>query len=309
MNAEKRSRRSLEPDLLGPPPKIKVRRRRRRSPFFRYVIQPALELGEAIRQLLRGPGASEEEATWGGWTEAHPRRSKDDKAPHRRKRSLLVRYLIAPPLELADSLGTLCKGSLLPLLLAGVAIVGWWFWPWISSLAGLPGARRAGSQEVISTFVEDPQRTIAALRRWQDRPGSLLILQGRPTSQEENRLFVESQGLWPTDQRGIVTLTPGCDTVGQINALGRLLRQRRNPGQLTLVTSPAHMGRTLAIAQILVGSQGWSIQGLPVVTGDNRPENIWRTFRDQARAQLIRTFDWDPVAEAICRAREDHQGG
>jgi len=311
MNAEKRSRRALEPDLLGPPPKLRRRRRRRRqSAVFRWVIQPPLELAEALRKLVVGPGSSEKNPSWSDWPDAQDPQAHGH--GHRPRRSLamrtLIKYVIQPPLDLFDSVRSLLSGSLPPLLVGAAVLTGWWFWPWISAMTGLSGARQAGAQEVITTFVEDPQRTIAAMRHWQARPGSLLVLQGRPSSQAENQAFLESQDLWPRDQRGMVALTPGCDTVGQISALERLLRQRRSPGRLTVVTSPAHMERTLAISQIIIGSHGWEIQGLPVATGDNRPESIWRTFRDQVRAQLVRNFAWDPVAEMVCRTREDGGG-
>jgi len=225
------------------------------------------------------------------------------KVRRRRRRSPLFRYLIRPPFELAASLGQLARRwPAVPV--AGALVAAWWFWPWISAVPGLPTSGPRSADEVITTFVEDPQRTIGAMTVWRQRPGSVLVLQGRTSSQDDNRAFLINQGKWPTDERGLVALTPGCDTVGQIAALDRWLRQRRTPGRLTIVTSPAHLGRTLAIARILIGTQGWAIEGMPVVTGDNRPETELRSLRDQGRAQLIRAFGWDPAAEAVCAARD-----
>jgi hypothetical protein len=142
--------------------------------------------------------------------------------------------------------------------------------------------------QVISVFVEDPQRTVMALALWKDRPGSLLVLQGRPSSQAVNIQQLMHQGKLPSDAGRIVRLDPGCDTVGQVDALARLLEPMHRRGNLTMVTSPAHLGRTLAIARIVIGPLGWTVTGQAAVTGDNRPESTWRTWRDQARAHLLR---------------------
>ena len=240
----------------------------------------------------------------------HPESDQDQrggvvkvKVRRRKRRSLLFRSLILPPLELASSLGQIAlRWAAVPA--AGALGMAWWFWPWISTLQGLPNSSPRSAQEVITTFVEDPQRTIGAITLWRERPGSLLVLQGRTSSQAENRAYLINQKRWPSDERGMVALTTGCDTVGQIAALERWLQQRRNPGRLTIVTSPAHLGRSLAIAHILIGTRGWIIAGMPVITGDNRPEDDLRTLRDQGRAQLIRAFGWDPAAEAVCAARD-----
>jgi hypothetical protein len=55
-----------------------------------------------------------------------------------------------------------------------------------------------------------------------------------------------------------------------------------------MVTSPAHLSRTLAIARIVIGPMGWTVTGQAAVTGDNRPESDWRTWRDEARAHVLR---------------------
>jgi hypothetical protein len=71
-----------------------------------------------------------------------------------------------------------------------------------------------------------------------------------------------------------------------------------------VVTGPAHLDRSLAIAQIVIGSAGWEVDGLPAITGDNRPEAAWRLWRDQARAQFWRVSGWDGSGDGTaCRAR------
>jgi len=179
-----------------------------------------------------------------------------------------------------------------PVVILAISGGGLWLaWPYLNPrLAPLIG--RASDQqptmEVISVFVEDPQRTLMGLTLWKQKPGSLLILQGRPSSQRDSLNYLRHQGKWPQNETGIIRLEPGCDTVGQVDALARLLDEMHRRGHLTMVTSPAHLPRTLAITRILVGPLGWSVSGEAAVTGDNRPEQPWRTWRDQARAQILR---------------------
>lgn len=188
--------------------------------------------------------------------------------------SPLWRY---PALGLAAGLGALWLGwpllapALLPLFSAAV--------------------RRGPSSppvEVISVFVEDPTRSIWALDLWKNRPGALLVMQGRPSSQRANREYLSSQGLLPATSPRVLSLEPGCDTVGQVAALARLLQAQPRPGRVTMVTSNAHLPRTLAIARTVIGPMGWKVEGLAVVTQDNRPEQPIRLLRDQIRAQMLR---------------------
>lgn len=169
----------------------------------------------------------------------------------------------------------------------------WLAWPLLAPhllpIVGLSGSGSAGPRpEVISVFVEDPTRSIWALDLWKNKPGSLLVMQGRPSSQIANVNYLRSQGLWPATTTRLIRLDPGCDTVGQVAALARFLEQQPRPGQLTMVTSNAHLPRTLAIARTVIGPMGWKVDGLPVVTQDNRPESPLRLVRDQLRAQMLR---------------------
>ncbi|MFM7267560.1 MAG: ElyC/SanA/YdcF family protein, partial [Cyanobium sp.] len=182
-----------------------------------------------------------------------------------------------------------------PALSLPVALGGLWLsWPLLAPTllprlgAGGPSRSSSPPPEVISVFVEDPTRSIWALDLWKTKPGALLVLQGRPSSQIANRQYLRSQGLLPATSTRVVSLEPGCDTVGQVAALARLLQAQRRPGRVTMVTSNAHLPRTLAIARTLLGPMGWRVEGLPVVTEDNRPEQPIRLLRDQIRAQMLR---------------------
>jgi hypothetical protein len=207
----------------------------------------------------------------------------------------LHNLLIKPSQELLRSMGVLGKTIWRnPLGLVVLGAGGLWLaWPTISPrlplIMGL-GAFEPTTPppEVIAVFVEDPQRTIKALELWRRKPGSLLVMQGRPSSQLDNRLYLQHQGKWPRDERGLIRLEPGCDTVAQVGALAQLLEGMTRSGHLTMVTSPAHLPRTLAVTRIVIGPLGWRVDGQAAVTGDNRPEHPLRYWRDQLRAQLLR---------------------
>ena len=213
----------------------------------------------------------------------------------RRRRSSFLGRTIGRPLREILSLLPGFKAPRLrqPLLLLGLGGGALWLaWPAIAPrVPPLMGSSTASSpppMQVISVFVEDPQRTVMAIELWKNRPGSLLVLQGRPSSQDVNLEHLMNTGKWPSNGGRIIRLEPGCDTVGQVDALARLLEPMRRHGNVTMVTSPAHLGRTLAIAQIVIQPLGWTVAGQAAVTSDNRPESPWRTWRDQARAYLLR---------------------
>ena len=178
-------------------------------------------------------------------------------------------------------------GRLVPGL--GLGLVLWWFWPWIPMPMG------HGGPQVITVFVEDPWRTFSAIQLHQRRPGSILVMQGSLRFQEINRRQLVRYGQWPPAMKPPVLLTAGCDTVGQLIALALWLKQQPTRGQVTIVTSPAHLGRALAVGRILLGSLGWSVTGVAAATGDNRPETPLRTVRDQVRAQIWRATRWNPI--------------
>lgn len=178
-------------------------------------------------------------------------------------------------------------GRVVPVL--GLGLVFWWLWPWI------PMPKAGGGPQVITVFVEDPWRTHSAIQLHQRRPGSILVMQGSPRFQEINRNQLVRFGQWPPEMKAPVILTAGCDTVGQLTALALWLKQQPGAGSVTIVTSPAHLGRALAIGRIVLGSVGWSVTGFAASTGDNRPETPLRTLRDQVRAQIWRTTRLNPI--------------
>ena len=177
------------------------------------------------------------------------------------------------------------RSILLCLLLGLPPALGWLVWPWLAP-------PKPGEQEVVTVFVEDPWRSNTALKIWQARPGSLLIFQGRDSSQAVNDYHLSRRHLLPPDSARLMRLTPGCDTVEQLTALTTWLQRFPEGGRVTLVTSQAHLPRSLAIARITLASRGWRVDGQIAPTGDNRPEAPWRTLRDQVRSQLWRATGW-----------------
>jgi hypothetical protein len=156
-------------------------------------------------------------------------------------------------------------------------------------------SKTAGGPQVITDFVEDPWRTFSAIQLHQSRPGSILVMQGSPRFQEINRNQLVRYGQWPSEMKPPVILTAGCDTFGQLINLAAWLKHQPSHGDVTIVTSSAHLGRALAIGRIVLGSLGWTVTGVAASTGDNRPESPLRTFRDQVRALIWRSTRWNPI--------------
>jgi len=215
-----------------------------------------------------------------------------------------------PPSRGADAPGPQGNGpprNRLPLdlLLARVA-GGWLVWPWIRPGLSLQGGSGGLQPRVITVFVEDPQRVIAAVALWRQTPGAILVLQGQRPDQRVSRAYLQARGLWPDPDPRLFALTEGCDTVGQVTTLSLWMRRFGEPGSLTVVTSPAHLPRSLTIARIVLGAEGWRVQGVAAVTGDNRPEQPLRRWRDALRGQLWRLTGWNGNAELVCPGRARH---
>lgn len=193
----------------------------------------------------------------------------------------------------------------LGILALGVAGgVAWFFAPaWQGTRGTSPRTSRqavtnaprapATGPDVISAFIEDPWRSQSALLLWRDRPGAYLVLQGNAEYQAITTSHLRNRQLLPRDTARIVRLLPGCDTVGQVTHLARLVETWPKPGQITIVTAPTHLERTMAIARIVYAGTGWRVVGSEAETGDLRPESQLRLRRDQLRASLWRLTGWD----------------
>ncbi|WP_216905818.1 hypothetical protein [Synechococcus sp. CCY 0621] len=185
-----------------------------------------------------------------------------------------------------------------------VAVVAWFFSPAWQGTRGpgptsgrdtvtAPKTSTGQGTQVITAFIEDPWRSQSALLLWRERPGALLVLQGNAEYQAITYNHLRNRRLWPQDTSKLLRLLAGCDTVGQVTALARMLETRPGPGQLTFVTAETHMARTLAIARIVFAGTGWQVEGSDAETGDLRPESQLRLWRDQVRTSLWRLTGWD----------------
>lgn len=187
----------------------------------------------------------------------------------------------------------------------GVAgAIAWFFAPaWQGTQGAPPRPSRqtvtnvprgpATGPDVITALIDDPWRSQSAMLLWRDRPGAYLVLQGNAEYQAITTNHLKNRQLWPRDTSRIVRLLPACDTVGQVTHLARLLDNWPKPGQLTIVTAPTHMERTMAIARIVYAGTGWRVVASEAETGDLRPESQLRLRRDQLRASLWRLTGWD----------------
>jgi uncharacterized SAM-binding protein YcdF (DUF218 family) len=189
---------------------------------------------------------------------------------------------------------------ILLLSLAGIAGLAWFFAPLRrpkapEALKAPEGGRAltASQPHVISALVDDPWRSQSAVLLWQRSPGAVLVLQGNAEYQSITYRHLQDRGLWPQDTSRLVRLLPGCDTVGQVTTLARMLGSWSRPGRLTIVTAETHMARTLAIARIVYAGSGWKVDGADAETGDLRPESQLRLRRDQLRASLWLLTGWD----------------
>jgi hypothetical protein len=192
----------------------------------------------------------------------------------------------------------LVPARMILMAMAGTGCLLWLALPWLAPRAWRKTTTAAGTTELIAVFVEDPRRTVPALRLWKNRPGSVLVFLGGPASQQVNQKYLE---FWKPEGseevfRGLrqpVLLTPGCDTVGQLANLTTWTARFGTPGRLTLVTTDRHLERARTIATELLGSRGWRVEGVAVSNLDTHIEGTWRRHRDQLRASLWRATGWD----------------
>ena len=65
----------------------------------------------------------------------------------------------------------LVSARMILVLLTGTGCLLWLALPWLRPLAWRQTTKGAGATELIAVFVEDPRRTVPALRLWKNRPG------------------------------------------------------------------------------------------------------------------------------------------
>ncbi len=174
----------------------------------------------------------------------------------------------------------------------------WWHWPALAPWLVSIGRGSAGAVPAVVVLAEDPRRTEAALDRWLQQPGSLLVMQGSLPIQQAARVQLAARHPTPQSLARVRSLLCGHDTLGQLTCLAEALRGWRHPdsspviGSVVLVTGREHLPRALAIARIVLGGQGLPVEGLAADTVAP-PEHPLRAWRDLLRAQLWRATGWD----------------
>ncbi|MDM7935841.1 MAG: hypothetical protein QUV06_00045 [Cyanobium sp. CZS 48M] len=177
--------------------------------------------------------------------------------------------------------------------LAAGALLLWWCWPALA-----PRLRPQSGALAVVVLAEDPRRTAAALEIWPRIPSAWLVPQAGPSLQRAVQAQLQARQLPPSLRERVRPLTCGLDTLGQITCLAEALRHwRRSPngpaiGSVLLVTGEEHLPRALAVARIVLGSQGLPVSGWHANT-QAAPEDPLRTQRDRLRAQLWRATGWD----------------
>ncbi len=235
-------------------------------------------------------------------------RSGNGRASHRRRSGSLGWLGRGPQGELLDLLTLLPRRYPIRFtLLLGTGL--WLCWPLLQSGQGNRAVLSPGAPEVITTFIEDPQRIVTAVDLWRSRPGSILVLQGSSDTQVGIRQFARERSIRDINNGKVVTLTEGCDTFGYLTTLHRFLARQPKPGRLTVVTSEAHLKRSESIARNVLGGAGWQVEGLAAYTGDNRPESAVRLWRDHVRYYVWRLTGWDGTTDGTaCRLRGGELG-
>ena len=95
------------------------------------------------------------------------------------------------------------------------------------------------------------------------------------------------------------------DTVTLAADMASYLRRIKGaPGQLLVVTSPDTLDRLKAVMQVMVGGDGWRLEGLSSESPENPEESILRRWRDELRAQFWRATGVSGKDLFVCRARE-----
>ena len=112
--------------------------------------------------------------------------------------------------------------------------------------------------------------------------------------------------LFRSEEKTRVKLVSTCgDTVTLAADMAGVLRGIPGaPGQLVVVTSPDTLDRLQAVMQVMLGGDGWRLEGVPSEGPENPPESILRRWRDELRAQFWRATGISGKELFICRARE-----
>lgn len=220
----------------------------------------------------------------------------------RRRTPAPIRWLRDGPAgELLELVAMPLRDHPLPIAITAATLV-WWFWPWLRPPANPLSSEADRLPHVVAVSIEDPQRTRTALHIWKARPQALLALMdagGGALSYD----LLRSAELTQAQRLRVVVIDTCGDTVTEMADLSNWLGTLSRPGQLMLVSSPAHIDRMAAIGKVMLGGSGWWVEGVESLSSDHRPESPLRRVRDQLRGQIWRATGWTGKTSLVCPGR------
>lgn len=291
---------------VGPSPlaggqRRRVRRRVGRPPWVRMWLYfregPPAELVDSLVEMCRPAETfSNRRGPWHrGLVVARERR-------FRKRRSPVERYVRhGAPGELARLVNASVRRHPIAYALTVVAVV-WWYLPWMRPPVSPIVSGHENRPLVVGVDGMTPKRVRAALSAWRSLPGALLVVMD--LGSEQSYAALRSAELTPEESRRVKLVRTCGDTVTLSADLASYLRRIKGaPGQLLVVTSPDTLERFQAVMQVMLGGDGWRLEGLPSDVAENPPESILRRWRDQLRGQFWRATGLSGKEFGLCRAR------
>jgi hypothetical protein len=220
----------------------------------------------------------------------------------RKRRSPVERYVRhGAPGELARLVNASVRRHPIAYALTVVAVV-WWYLPWMRPPVSPIVSGHDNRPLVVGVDGMTPKRVRAALSAWRSLPGALLVVMD--LGSEQSYAALRSAELTPEESRRVKLVRTCGDTVTLSADLASYLRRIKGaPGQLLVVTSPDTLERFQAVMQVMLGGDGWRLEGLPSDVAENPPESILRRWRDQLRGQFWRATGLSGKEFGLCRAR------
>jgi uncharacterized SAM-binding protein YcdF (DUF218 family) len=184
----------------------------------------------------------------------------------------------------------------------GVAATIWWFWPWMRPPVPPVLSAQDGPPLVVGVDGSSFRRIKTALSAWRAMPGARLLVMDLGAIQSTAEL--RNAAFTPEEIKRVTVIRTCGDTLTMAADWVKYMQQMPGgPGQLLVVTSPDHMERLTAILQVMLGGDGWRLEGMPSEVSENPPESILRRWRDQLRGQIWRATGFTGKDLFVCKAR------
>ena len=291
----------LDPSPLASGQRRRVLRRVRRPPWVRmwlfFSAGPPAELLQSLVEMWRPAKTfSNSRGPWHrGVVVARERR-------FRNKKSSVERYFRhGAPAELTRVVNGAVRRHPIAYALTVSAVV-WWYWPWVRPPVPPMASGHDNRPFVVGVDGMTPKRVRAALSAWRAMPGALLVVMD--LGSEQSYAALRKAELTPEESTRVKLVRTCGDTVTLSADMASYLRKIKGaPGQLMVVTSPDTLERLQAVMQVMLGGDGWRMEGLASQVAENPKEYIWRRWRDELRGQLWRATGFSGRNAFVCRAR------